>query len=144
MKSNQFEVAIDIILVLNAIVVGIQSYPELMGKSVKEDPHIADGYIDTPWEVAETVFTIIYCIEAFLKILVYGWKRYMRDTRNFFDFTITMLSLAATIYVYYPNAFSDSRLIRYLVMARVLRLFRLVAAMKEFRVIGRTFVGIIP
>jgi len=143
-KSDQFEKIIDVILVMNAIVVAIQSYPELMGYSVIKDPHIADGYIDTPWEVAETCFTIIYCVEMSLKIIVYGWKRYIRDTRNLFDFTITILSLTATIYVYYPNTFSDSRLIRILVMARVLRLFRLVIAMKDFRVIGRTFMGIIP
>ena len=90
---------------MNAIVVGIQSFPELIGLTAKEDPHIADGYIDTPWEIAETVFTVIYFIEMILKIVVYGWRSYIQDKRNLFDFTITWLTLAATIYVYYPNAF---------------------------------------
>jgi len=143
-NSGSLDHWIDVLLVLNAIVVGIQSYPELIGKSSKEDPHISDGYIDTPWEFAETVFSVIYCIEMLLKVSVLGWRRYIDNRRNFFDATITVLTVGATLYVYYPNAFSDSRLIRYVVMARVLRLFRLVIAIKDFQVIGNTMLGILP
>jgi two pore calcium channel protein len=143
-NSGRLDHLIDGFLVMNAVVVGIQSYPELIGTSSKEDPHVSDGYIDTPWEIAESVFTVIYCIEMVLKVSVLGWRRYIDNRRNFFDATITMLTVAATLYVYYPNAFSDSRLIRYVVMARVLRLFRLVIAIKDFQVIGNTMLGILP
>jgi len=143
-NSGNFDHFIDALLVLNAFVVAIQSYPELVGKSPNDDPHLADGYIDTPWEVAESLFTIIYCVEMILKISVLGWRRYIHNRRNFFDATITLLTVAATLYVYYPNAFSDSRLIRYVVMTRVLRLFRLVIAIKDFQVIGNTMLSILP
>ena len=36
-KSTYFEAVIDIVLVLNAIVIGIQSYPELSGNTVDID-----------------------------------------------------------------------------------------------------------
>lgn len=69
---------------------------------------------------------------------------YSESYRNLFDAFITVLSFAASCYVYYPNRFSDSRLIRFVVMARVLRLVRVLVAMKQFQVIGGTFIDILP
>jgi two pore calcium channel protein len=48
-KSNYFEYTIDIVLVLNAAVVSVQSYPELSGDEVHLDPKYWDGNIDTIW-----------------------------------------------------------------------------------------------
>lgn len=143
-KSEWFEGAIDIILVLNAIVIWIQSYPELMGEYVEFDPRIYNGKLDSPWEVVETCFTIIYVLEALAKIMVMGWKRYSEKPKNIFDFIVTVTAAAATIYVYYPNSFSNSRLIRYVVMARVLRLARLLFALKPFQLIARITFEIVP
>lgn len=52
-KSTQFEFLIDFILVLNAVVVGIQSYPELSGADVEINEKYWDGSIDTVWELME-------------------------------------------------------------------------------------------
>jgi len=144
LESEKFEVGIEIILVLNAVVVGIQSYPELVGLDAKENYAISNGEIDTIWETFETIFTVIYVAEATLKILVQGWNKYSADVRNIFDFAITIMSIAATAYVYYPNGYYDSRLVRYIVMARVLRLVRLLVSFKSFQLIGKTLRNIIP
>ena len=143
-KSPTFEYGIDCFLVLNAIVVAIQSYPLLIGEDAKDNPHVEDGEIDTVWEVMETVFTIIYLIEVVVKVMVLGWKRYSESYKNLFDMTVTWMAVFATCYVYYPNEYSDSRLIRYVVMMRVLRLSRLLIAVKQFQVIGSIAIDIIP
>ena len=143
-RSVYFETAVDIILFLNAVVVGIQSYPELSGQAVPMDPHYSDGYIDTVWELIETLFTCIYAIEVFLKTIVDGWKRYSESPRNMFDFIVTIMAILATAYVYYPNSYSDSRLIRFIVMARVLRLLRILNAVKPFRLIFTITGDILP
>jgi two pore calcium channel protein len=44
-RSTTFEYIIDFILILNAVVVAIQSYPELSGADVAMDPHYSDGYV---------------------------------------------------------------------------------------------------
>ena len=67
----------------------------------------------------ESMFTMLYLLEVMVKVMVNGWKRYLESPRNVFDFSITLLALVATVYVYYPNAYADSRLIRFVVMARV-------------------------
>lgn len=115
-----------------------------MGNPVTLDEHYLDGTIDTIWEAIETMFTAIYCLEAFLKIIALGWRAYIERTRNVFDFVITILAFLATAYVYYPNEFSDSRLIRYIVMARVLRLARVIISLKPFRMIGVIWYEIMP
>lgn len=68
-KAPYFEYAVDIILVLNAIVVGIQSWPELAAdQKVVLDQRFWDGSIDTLWELIEAIFTLIYVLEAWSKI----------------------------------------------------------------------------
>ena len=143
-KSIRFEFFVDIILILNAIVVAIQTYPELIGEASTDNPSLADGMIDTVWEGFQTAFTIFYAIEMSAKILVLGWRQYSEKYKNLFDGAMTVLCVAATAYVYYPNDYSDSRLVRYVVTARVLRLTRVLIAMKEFQVIGNVFLDIIP
>merc|ERR1712161_49384 len=76
-----------------------------------EDTHYNDGNIDTVWELMEAVFTMVYVLEAILKIMVLGWKRYSQSGRNIFDFSITLMAVLASAYVYYPNAYSNSQLI---------------------------------
>ena len=105
-NSAIFEYGIDLVLVLNAVVIGIQSYPELSGADVTMDPHYNDGYIDTVWELMETVFTLVYVLEVMIKVLVQGWKKYSEKPRNMFDFGITMLAVFATAYVYCESQIS--------------------------------------
>jgi len=143
-KSDYFEVAIDLVLVLNAVVIGIQTYPELSGQAIAIDPKDYDGEIDTVWELVETIFTSIYLLEVGVKISVFGSKAYFESPKNVFDFTITLLAVVASAIVYYPNQISNSRLIRMIVMARVLRLVRLLTALKGFQLIGSISAEILP
>ena len=108
------------------------------------DPTYFDGSIDTVWELVETIFTAVYSLEVLAKVTVYGWKAYTEDTRNIFDCTVTALAVVSSAIVYYPNQFSDSRLIRMIVMARVLRLIRVLAATKSFQVLFIVSKEILP
>lgn len=143
-RSTTFEVVVDLILIANAVIIAFQSYPELTGKSVQLNPHYSNGHLDTWEELLETIFTTLYVIEALLKITVDGWKRYSESARNCFDFCVTLVALVATAYVYYPNAYSDSRLIRLVVMARVLRLVRLLMMVPAFQLLGAITAEILP
>ena len=99
-KSARFEVCIEVLLILNAVLVFTQDYPILVGEDVSQDPHYQDGYMDTIWEHLETIFTVVYVVEAMVKIMVNGWKLYIESLRNAFDFFITVLVVLATTYVY--------------------------------------------
>jgi len=105
---------------------------------------MGDGYTDNVWEGAETLFTVVYVIEVILKIMVNGWKQYIETPRNVFDFSITTLAVLASAYVYYPNTYNNRALIEFVVMARVLRLSRLLFVIDGFRLIVRISFDIIP
>jgi two pore calcium channel protein, plant len=143
-NSIEFEVLLDLVLVTNAVVVAIQSWPELSRQDVHLDSRHWDGSRDTVWEVMETVFTVIYCLEAAIKIMVKGWKKYIESAHNVFDFSVTVMAVVSSAIVFYPNDYSDSRLIRMILSARVLRLIRLLTAWKPFRLIGLISGEILP
>ena len=95
-KSQTFEVSIEIVLILNAVIILAKDYPMLAGQEGVEETSRMEG--------VETIFTVVYTIEAVLKIMVYGWKHYIQSPRNCFDFIITVVAIVATAYVYckYP------------------------------------------
>ena len=142
--SRSFDIFVDVVLFLNAIVVGLQSYPDLSGQTIGHSQSLAQRNLQSPYELLETVFTAFYCFEMLFKIIVYGWKKYVSDGRNVFDAFVTVLVMVATIVVYYPNGISSHLIIRLAVMIRVLRLARLLTAVKQFEIIGNTFMVIIP
>jgi len=143
--SANFDFSIDAIVLLNAAVVLIQSYPVLSGQSSsQENPKFKDGLLDTGWELAELVFTVIYAIEMTLKLLLLGWKKYTSSVRNIFDGFITVMAVFATILVYYPDSYYNSQLIRFVVMSRVVRIFRLFMLVGPFALVGKTFLGVLP
>ena len=94
-KSPRFDQSIELILVLNAIVIAIQDYDVLAGLTQTRDRECFEV-----WEGVETVFTVVYCVEALLKIGVYGWRLYLDQPKNVFDFIITVLVVVASAYVY--------------------------------------------
>jgi hypothetical protein len=114
--------------VLNAILVVIESYPQLAGQ---EDSGIDQD--DSRWSYVELVFTTIYIFEVIIKVAVDGWKKYIEQTQNVFDFVITVAALFATGYVYYPNTYDDNGLITSVIMIRVLRLGRILMKIPTFR-----------
>ena len=79
-----------------------------------------------------------------VKVAVFGWKSYSEHARNMFDFSITVLAVFSSAVVYFPNDYSDSRLIRMILTARVLRLLRLLTALRPFQLIGKISAEILP
>jgi len=143
-----FDYSIDVMVFINAVIVIAQMYPMLAGTEVvsKDDAYdlMRDGRIDTKWEVAETFFTVLFVIEMTLKITVLGWNRYTLSMRNCFDGLVTFLSAAATFYVYYPNSYSNSELIRFILVARSLRVLRLCLVIDHFKSMSHAVLGIMP
>lgn len=86
----------------------------------------------------------MYAFEVVSKIAVQGWRRYVESAKNVFDFSITMMAIVSSLIVYYPNEFSDSRLIRMILTARVLRLIRLLTTLRQFQLIGTIAAAILP
>eukprot|EP01026_Neomeris_dumetosa_P055650 TRINITY_DN5067_c0_g1_i3.p1 TRINITY_DN5067_c0_g1~~TRINITY_DN5067_c0_g1_i3.p1 ORF type:complete len:549 (+),score=25.29 TRINITY_DN5067_c0_g1_i3:223-1647(+) len=117
-----------------------------------------DNKPDSFWNVIELIFTLIFVVEAAVKILAVGWKVYWK--RDSFEFFVAVLSVVVTIIIYIPtNNFNDTIFIRYALFLRlfqmlqilsaisapgILRLMRLLTTIRYFQLFYLTIVRMIP
>ncbi|XP_021850725.2 two pore calcium channel protein 1A [Spinacia oleracea] len=136
-RSDTFANIVVIILVINLIAVIIETTLD-----------IADSSAQQLWQVVEFVFGWIYVLEMGLKIYAHGFLNYWRDGQNRFDFVITcVIVVGETATLFSPegqSVLSNGEWIRYLILARVLRLVRLSMRVKSYRAFVATFLTLIP
>ena len=124
-ESDPFKLAIMIIVVVNSVIVGVQTAQLPTGVS---------------WTLnaIDVVFLVVYTAEAILKIYALG-AGYFRDPWNVFDFLILLLCVASSAFV--PIPAQAARVLR---VFRVVRALRLVTAFKEMRIIVEAIGRSIP
>nr|XP_034916613.1 two pore calcium channel protein 1 isoform X2 [Populus alba] len=115
----------------------------------KEDVlDIANNSAQKVWQEVEFVFGWIYVVEMALKIYAYGFENYWRDGQNRFDFVITLvIVIGETVTFASPNGLtflSNGEWIRYLLIARLLRLIRILMYVRNYRAFVATFLTLIP
>ncbi|XP_019194318.1 PREDICTED: two pore calcium channel protein 1A-like [Ipomoea nil] len=136
-RSTMFEYIIMFILVINFVAVVIETTLD-----------IADSSSQTFWQKVEFVFGWLYVIEMALKIYTYGFENYWRDGQNRFDFVVTwVIVIGETTTFVAPDGetfLSNGEWIRYLLIARMLRLIRLLMHVRSYRAFVATFLTLIP
>ncbi|XP_028761689.1 two pore calcium channel protein 1B [Neltuma alba] len=136
-RSPKFGYLISFILILNLIAVITETTLDIQNNSAQK-----------VWQVVEFVFGWIYVIEMALKVYSYGFENYWRDGQNRFDFIITwVIVIGETITFVTPEGlsfFSNGEWIRYLLLARMLRLIRLLMHVQQYRAFVATFLTLIP
>ncbi len=122
-ESGYFQNFILGIIIINSILLGVMTYPDLMahyGKLLHLVCNICVG---------------IFTVEIILKLYVYG-KKFFKSGWNNFDFIIVLISLVPT-----GGAFSSFRVFRIL---RALRALRLITQLEKLRIIVQAIVDSIP
>lgn len=135
-KSESFVYVINIFMLSNVLVVGVETTMDLQDK-------------DTPTSVLifsalECAFSVVYIIEMVLKICTLGFDTYWRDIGNRFDFWVTWVLLMASTYVILPFVGHNQDLFRFFIILRCLRLFELLAHFPRFRRLVHAFSVLIP
>jgi len=122
--STRFERFIISLILLNAVVIGLETSPAIMSVAGAQ-LHLINAFI-----------VAAFVIEAALKIYAVSprFTRYFGDGWNLFDFTIVMLSLL-------PGVGSLAAIAR---LARLLRVLRLISALPQLRLIVSTLVRSLP
>jgi voltage-gated sodium channel len=114
-ESRVFQVSILAVIVANAVVIGLETYPAVRERW--------DGAL----LVVDTAFLVIFTVEIAIRLLAYGSRpwRFFRGGWNVFDFVIVVLALL-------PVIGANVTLVR---LVRVLRVVRLVEAIDDLRMI---------
>ncbi|MEO9468157.1 ion transporter [Parasphingorhabdus sp.] len=119
-ESSRFQNAIMAVIVLNAIIIGMETSPALMAQF-------------GPVLIAlDQIAIVIFVIEILLKLLVYRLA-FFKNGWNIFDFVIVAVALAPT-----GGALSVLRALR------ILRALRLVSAMPKMRKVVQGLFAAIP
>lgn len=136
-RSSIFGNMIAVILVLNLVAVIIETTLDIENNSAQK-----------VWQKVEFVLGWIYVLEMALKVFAFGFKNYWRDDSNRFDFFITwIIVIGETATFVAPSSLSflsNGEWIRYLLLARMLRLIGLLMRVKQYRAFIATFLNLIP
>ncbi|XP_075668805.1 two pore calcium channel protein 1-like [Castanea sativa] len=136
-RSPMFGYIISSILILNLFAVIVETTLDIDNNSAQK-----------VWQEVEFVFGWIYVLEMALKIYSFGFENYWRDGQNRFDFMVTwIIVIGETLTFVAPQGLtflSNGEWIRYLLLARMLRLIRLLMYIKRYRAFIATFINLIP
>jgi voltage-gated sodium channel len=115
-RNSRFQGFILIIIALNAVAIGAETYPEIV---------VRHGAL---LERADTVFLTIFAVEIGLRLLAYGRRPrdFFRSGWNVFDFVIVVAALL-------PALLGTG--VTVLRVLRIVRVFRLFSAFSELRTI---------
>lgn len=117
----RFEYLISFIIVTNVIFMTIEfdQMPTLMVKILN---------------ISNIVFTVLFLIEALLKIIGLGLFQYFRDSWNIFDFIVVLLSIIGIIASSIETSVEfNPTFMRVFRVFRILRLVRLIKTTKQIR-----------
>ncbi|XP_050205536.1 two pore calcium channel protein 1 [Mercurialis annua] len=136
-KSPRFGYIVSFILLVNLTAVIVETTLDIENNSGQK-----------VWQNVEFVFGWLYVLEMALKVYAFGFENYWRDGQNRFDFVITwVIVIGETITFASPTDLtflSNGEWIRYLLLARMLRLIRLLMHVKSYRAFVATFLTLIP
>ncbi|KAL6561616.1 mitochondrial thiamine pyrophosphate transporter [Orobanche minor] len=138
-RSPKFGYIIAFILIMNFAAVVIETTLDIENNSAQE-----------AWQKVEFVFGWIYVLEMALKVYSYGFLNYWRDGQNRFDFVVTLVidywrndNFFISSWANFPLQWGMMR-IRYLLIARMFRLIRLLMRVQQYRAFVATFLTLLP
>ncbi|KAG0491078.1 hypothetical protein HPP92_007941 [Vanilla planifolia] len=136
-RSPTFGYIIAFVLVLNLVTVVIETTLDIENSSAQQ-----------VWQEVEFFFGWIYILEMALKIFTFGFSAYWMDGQNRFDFVVTWIIVIGEAMTFFFSSelpfLSNGEWIRYLLIARMLRLIRLLLRVQRYRAFVATFLTLIP
>ncbi|XP_045118036.1 two pore calcium channel protein 1-like isoform X1 [Portunus trituberculatus] len=126
-KNRFFGIFFDILTLVNAVVIGIANN-------------------DDTWDdAAEWVFLSLFMLEIFLKLYVFGARRFFKKVWNVFDFVVIGAAFIMGVVEAVMADEQESRLsLDVLLVLRVLRLVKIIGSVNRFKVIVHTITKILP
>ncbi|XP_077229756.1 two-pore channel 1 isoform X2 [Tasmannia lanceolata] len=136
-RSSTFGYIITFVLLLNLVAVIIETTLDIENSSAQ-----------TIWQKVEFFFGWIYVLEVALKVFSFGFDHYWMEGQNQFDFVVTwIIVIGETTTFFVPDELpflSNGEWIRYLLIARMLRLIRILMNVRRYRAFMATFLTLIP
>lgn len=109
------DLCILILIIINAIIIFIEEF----------------DISATALDYVETVFTILFIVELYIKISEYGFKKYISDGWNKLDFILVLISIPSLAILFNGEGVMETNILLSLRVLRVFKSFRLIKFMPE-------------
>lgn len=129
-KAPSFEMGIMGCILLNSLVLGLQFFGQ------------PDAY-SLCLDIINYLFALIFTFEAVLKIYAFGFKKYIEDSWNIFDFTIVIGTFVG-ILVSVTTSTNVGPIASVVRIFRVGRIFRLINSAESLRQLFNTLITSLP
>ena len=116
-----------VVILLNSITIFLEGFEEI-DISIKQIILIAD-----------TIFTIIFVLEAIIKIAHFGWRKYIYENWNKLDFILVIISIPSFLIFFNDKIPID---LSFLLILRIFRVFRFFKFFRFIPGIGHLLKGI--
>ncbi|CAK9050610.1 Voltage-dependent T-type calcium channel subunit alpha-1H (Low-voltage-activated calcium channel alpha1 3.2 subunit) (Voltage-gated calcium channel subunit alpha Cav3.2) [Durusdinium trenchii] len=129
--NNVFECVISVVILVNAIMIGVESDLSIRGED------------DQVWlQVMEILFLVVYTVEIVIRLIAHKWKAF-KDPWFDFDLILVVLSFIGQIFATVLTVPSIIQQVLVLRALRLLRLIRAVRMIKQMRTIWRLVSGLL-
>ncbi len=88
----------------------------------------------------DSLITVVFILEAIVKIKHYGWERYIKENWNKMDIILVILSLPSLVLLFFHNIHAD---LSFLLVLRISRVFRFLRFFKFIPGIKHLLKGIL-
>jgi voltage-gated sodium channel len=105
-----------IIISVNALIIFLQGFFS-----------VNRSFIGRSLEITDHIFTVLFIVEAIIKLQHFGTKGYFKDAWNLFDFALVMIALPSLIMLVTPL---DMVSLDFLLTLRILRVFKFFRVLK--------------
>ena len=138
-ERAEFEMAVIAIIVLNVLCMSLKYF---------DQPKEMDDFLN----YSNIAFTALFVLEAAIKLLGYGFKRYFSNRWNMFDAVVVVLSIAGVVIEMILRSNTDDGsgsavdvpAVSVLRAARIARIFRLVKGVQGLRQLLETLLFSLP
>ncbi len=147
-KSSLLEWIIDAVIIAN-LALALAAHGQHGHKAAADDStgEIHQGRTLLSQQDFSLVAAVIFTCEVASKLLVFGWNTYVSSYMNIFDMVLTVCTIGGAIYELGGWASAKGNQHHTLLvfeLLRILRLFRALLSIPQFRTTGKAFVQILP
>ena len=148
--DDRFDAAVILLIVVNICVMSMSIWekpPLGVPAGLQQERDLQETTWNDSLEWCNAFFTLLFAVEATLKLIGLGWRQYFGSMFNVFDFTVLITSIAGFILDLIALDSGNSDILQVVLMfraARVMRVFRLTVKFGGVRRLLETLLFALP
>jgi len=96
------------------------------------------------WKYLQIAYLILYLLETFVNMFIFGPKRFLQKLSNLVDSLLNLCFFVFLLAYLGTNNFEVEKILKMLVLLKLTRVLKLLYKVEKYKIIFKTFVNLIP